>query len=812
MRPALPLPGPQRRSRRYFLSVAPWRTVVLLWLLPAAATRSLAQDFVPPSVAPEALRPAYDIVIAGAGTGGSGAAIQAARLGASVLILEETDWIGGQMLAAAVTAIDEGGAGNLVRQRGLYHEFVQRVQAVYAPLRLDPFKIGHYINTRFEPKVGRTVLHAMLTDAARHGVLDLALRSRVVNVQRDGAKITGVEVELVGPHGRMSRRIACHVLVDATEWGDVLPLTGARYRAGNHTNDALDLQRSIQENTWTAVIKAYPSGAPADLRIAAPPPGYAERHAAFAKVIVPGDAPQRRGTPMSWSAFVDYRGMPDSTRPGPTATTTRTHLNFSNDYPCTVAYLEDPAQRTATHRAMRLRTLQLLHYVQNVLGMANWSVADDEGFDSPYNRAEIDAWLRERPDLAPYRKILYHFSVVPYVRESRRLVGLHTLTAREISRGPGKRPTPFPTAIALGDYRLDLHGGRGPADLELDLDRREDLEDAQPGRAGPFAIPFESLIPELFDGLLAAEKNFSQTRLVNGATRMQPHTLNIGQAVGALAALAVRHGVPPRRIDPVLVQRAVLAGGSTLNLTPLSDVGRADSDWAAVQLVTVHGLLPLDSGRFAPQQPLDRTTWTAALAKIGAAAPLSPAAPSALTRAEFAQSLTDAAARAVKINFVASAADAALPITRSEAAQVLAEFLELRALARLRNQPATLAWDSVKSATRTVTEQDLPPATRHIRRLVAANVIARAEAAYWDEHAVISRECDGARVAALLLGSARLFDPTATPATFLDVLVREKIISSRDYWAKNAITGGSCSGKNVATVIRNLAERTAAAR
>ncbi len=195
--------------------------------------------------APESLRPAYDVVIAGAGTGGCGAAIQAARLGASVLLLEETDWIGGQMLAAAVTAMDEGGAGNLVRQRGLYHEFVQRIEDTYAPLRLDPFKVGPYTNTRVEPRVGRILLHAMLEQAGRSGVLDLSLRSRVVGVQRDGGNITGVGIEIVTAGGRVVRRVSSRVLIDATEWGDVLPLTGAPYRAGNHTNDALDPKRQI---------------------------------------------------------------------------------------------------------------------------------------------------------------------------------------------------------------------------------------------------------------------------------------------------------------------------------------------------------------------------------------------------------------------------------------------------------------------------------------------------------------------------------------------------------------------------------------
>lgn len=787
--------------RRYF--AAP---VLGFWLVATATAADLRRDdFTPPTVAPSALRSSYDVVVAGAGTGGIGAAIQAARLGASVLLLEETDWIGGQMLAAAVTAIDEGGAGNLVRGRGLYRELLNRVDHFYRPLGLDPFLAGRYTNLRFEPRVGRRLVHAILEEAGHAGRLDLSLLTRITKVHRRGEAVTGVDLAIATPQGHATRTVASQVLIDATEWGDVLPLAGARYRSGNRTDDALDPARLIQENTWTAVIKRYPGGVPAGLRLAHPPPGYEKRRPVFAASIVPGDAPFRRGAPMSWTAFVDYRGMPNSATPQPPPQPlTRTHLNFTNDYPCTVADLEDPARRMATGRAMRLRTLQLLHYIQQELGLSDWSVADDEGFDSPYNRAQIDAWLREQPELEPYRKILYHFSPIPYVRESRRLVGLHTLLAREISRGPGRRPIQFPTTIGLGDYRLDLHGGKSAENLELDLDRLEDLEDAVPGRAGPFAIPMECLVPVALDGFLAAEKNYSQTRLVNGATRMQPHTLNVGQAAGALAALAVRHGAPPRRIDPVLVQQVLLAARSTLNITALADVAQESADWPAIQLVTVRGLLSLTEGRFFPQRPLNRSELRAVLSQPGDRAPSPGDDLAAVTRSDFARALAAVGGSEVILPFDHAHDDAKQPITRSETAQVLAEFLELRALSRLRGTPQSLRWEAVRPASRPPASGATTAANRHLRRLLDARIIASPD--YWAENAVPDRDCDGARVAEFLLQGARVFDPQATAETAVDILLRAQVISARDYWAKSAVPGGRCTGRNVAALIRNLAE------
>ena len=66
----------------------------------------------------------YDVVVAGAGAGGITAAIQAARMGADVLVIEESPWIGGQMTAAGVTTMDD-----MSNQRsGIYREFIRSIE------------------------------------------------------------------------------------------------------------------------------------------------------------------------------------------------------------------------------------------------------------------------------------------------------------------------------------------------------------------------------------------------------------------------------------------------------------------------------------------------------------------------------------------------------------------------------------------------------------------------------------------------------------------------------------------------------------
>jgi hypothetical protein len=544
---------------------------------------------------PDRLRAAYDVIVAGAGTGGSAAAAQAARMGRSVLLIEETDWIGGQMNAAAVTSMDEG--PTLVRERGIYREWCGLVASHYQPLRVNYITAYNNGHVCFEPRVGRRLLHVLLGDAKGAGVLDLALRTRVTKVASRGDAVTGVEIESVTPAGRQSRAVTCKVLIDATEWGDVIPLTGARYRVGNMiagggTSEALRLDRGVQANTWTAVVKHYPQGVPDKLHLREAPPGYTDTvHAHFVSTLVVGERYVSGAKPWNWANFVAYRAMPDTSRPGDSPPFTRTHLNYNNDVPSTVAEIEVPERRVQAGRVMRLKTLHLLYYVQHNLGKTDWSVADDEGYDSPYNRDQVDAWLRERPDLAPYREVLYRFSVMPYVRESRRIIGLHTLTAREIERTNGT-PVQFAHTVALGDYAVDLHGSARKELLEPGLDSESDIPSKFGARGtGPFSIPFECFIPEKVDGFVAAEKNISQSRLANGATRLQPSTMLMGQAAGAIAAIAVERKVQPRAVDPGAVQRVLLEAGATLAIED-SGVEWGTPEWRSRQAAALRAGVP----------------------------------------------------------------------------------------------------------------------------------------------------------------------------------------------------------------------------
>lgn len=775
------------------------KPATVYFVFAAMAMNGIGFAFVAPSVSPEKIAARYDVIIAGAGTGGCGAAIQAARMGVSVLLLDETDYIGGQMNAAAVTSMDEGGTS--VRERGIYRELVERIEDHYGKLGINAETAYWHGHIGVEPRIGRQILHDMLEDAKGKGVLDVALRSQVIRVLKEGDRVTGAEIEVITPEGRRTRTVNSSFLVDATEWGDVLPLTGARYRAGNTTSDAIDPKQRIQDITWAAVVRKYPNGVPDPLKMKQAPPGYdAKLETYFKSTLVDGNdmGLPGRTRPWTWFKFIGYRGMPDSKMP-PQSEITRTHLNFNNDYPSSVLHLENRTERVAMERKAILKTLQLLYYIQTTLGKSDWGVADDEGYDTAFNRAQMDAWIKEQPELEPFRAILYQFPVMAYARESRRMFGTYTLKAADIERIKS-RPVLFPDSIAVGDYAVDLHGSMTPKYLELEFDREEDIPQHGAFTTGPFAIPYVSLIPEKIDGLLAAEKNFSQSRLGNGATRLQPHTMLIGQAVGATAALAVKYQVQPRKLDPAVVQAVLLDAGDILYYPPVKDLSSESPEWNAVQMVAVHGILMPKDGYFGPKEPLSAEQWKELQEKWGGAA----SAKEMISRADLAGFLAAAGKTAkVEVKFGGSDEEKALPVTRSEAAQVIADFLKLKGLAVTTGASQSLEWSRLRPASEPTPNGSLA-LKKSLKRLLAAGIIS--SDGYWIKNAFEKEPCDGKLVKVVIERAAEKLAPgDSRPAA--DVLVEKRVITSADYWKAHAKEGENCLGQHVQQLLRGIDRR-----
>ena len=532
-----------------------------------------------------------EVLVYGGGAGGFCAAVQAARMGATVTVVEPSPWIGGMLTAAGVSALDGNkyGAGG-----GIVHEFREALAAHYGGY--DALFTGWISLYNYEPRVGLRVLEEIAAPLVASGRLTVLTDTDVVAFARDGERR---RVTVRGAGGAEADHVGA-VFVAADEYGDGLALAGLPYRLGREARHEtgepsapLVADHRIQDFTYCATLVRRPGAAPP-----APPSAveaaYRERFACATTEICPTpDAELLNHGLHDWESFITYAALPND----------KVLLNWphhANDFPAPVPFYEDRFYREQHLAASRLHTLEFVRYMQTELGHPEWQIAADE--------------YPTRHGLPP----------IPYLREARRLVNGHQMTTESVvAVGDNPRAPIQPTAIAVGDYFLDHHH----AEHHLPPDRRlvEDFPDA-----APYQIPAEVLFPTGDDRVLVGEKSVAVTHIVNGSTRLQPPVMLMGQAIGAFAALAVGAGRAPSLADTPAVQQALVGSGAPVYI--VYDVDPDHALFPAVQGLALAGVLDAtDPVRLEPDEPAAPPVvaeWAARAVEVGAA----PPDPEALTR------------------------------------------------------------------------------------------------------------------------------------------------------------------------------------
>jgi hypothetical protein len=77
-------------------------------------------------------------------------------------------------------------------------------------------------------------------------------------------------------------------------------------------------------------------------------------------------------------------------------------------------------------------------------------------------------------------------------------------------------------------------------------------------------IPFRTLVPAKIEGLLVAGRSFGSDMAANNMANLIPHCISNGQAAGTAAALAVKKGISPRKVDVKTLQKTLLKQGVAL--------------------------------------------------------------------------------------------------------------------------------------------------------------------------------------------------------------------------------------------------------
>ena len=503
-----------------------------------------------------------DVAVIGGGVGGCAAAIAALRNGMRVILTEETDWIGGQLTSQAVPPdehqwIESFGCTRAYREfRNAVREYYRRhyplTDAARARPHLNPgnawvSRIAH------EPRVSLAVLEAMLRSAAPAGRLTILTRHQAAAADISRDRIRAVRVRNLDTGAE--RTLHAAYFLDATELGDLLPLSKTEYVTGaesvSETGEphapAEAHPASIQSCTFCFAMD-YLAGE--DHTIEKPTeyefwrdyvPQLRPPWTGKLFNLEPADPITLRPRPLTFDPLCDgrdsssrclwtYRRVLDRKNftPGAFASDI-TVVNWpQNDYWLGNIYEVGPEESARNLMRARQLSLSLLYWLQKEIPRPGG------GYGWPGLRLRADV-VGSRDGLAQY----------PYVRESRRIRAEFTileqhvgLDARMKETGASRakvRAAHYADSAGVGSYRLDLHPSTGGENY-IDI------------ASLPFEIPLGALIPRRVENLIAAAKNIGVTHITNGCYRLHPVEWNIGESAGCLAARAIQRKSAPRAI------------------------------------------------------------------------------------------------------------------------------------------------------------------------------------------------------------------------------------------------------------------------
>ncbi|MBA4733066.1 MAG: FAD-dependent oxidoreductase [Synechococcus sp. MED-G133] len=453
---------------------------------------------------------AWDVIVWGGGTGGVAAAVQASRSGAQTLLLTPGPWLGGMLSAAGVSAPD--GHELSCWQTGLWGQFI-RTLAATVPEGLDQNWVSCF---GFRPQQAEHLLQSWVQ---AEPLLQWWSGCCLLGLDRRGDRIQALDLECNGERHRLDSRI----WVDGSDLGDLIALADAPFRWGWESKDtwnepsapsadalatdAFFRQQPVQSPTWV-VMGQLTAAAPESSALSAPA-------APFDKAL----------EAVGLERTLTYGRLPGGL----------VMLNWplgGNDWHHGLGRSIAPlaSEREALDREMQQHSLQFLDQLSRCSG----------------------GWL-SRGDAFPSARA--HLALMPYWREGRRMRGQSVVTERDLLpvTTQARRSHLSSSSIAVGTYANDHHYPGEDWPLAPKSCRWG-------GRwtGTPFCIPFGALLSADVSNLLAAEKCFSVSHMANGATRLQPLILNIGQAAGLAAALAVRMKLQPSELPVDSLQQQLI--------------------------------------------------------------------------------------------------------------------------------------------------------------------------------------------------------------------------------------------------------------
>ncbi len=526
----------------------------------------------------------YDVVVYGGTSSAITAAVQAKRMGKSVVIVSPDKHLGG--LSSGGLGFSD--TGNKAVIGGLSREFYHRVWLHYARPEawrwqgrdeyggkgqgtpaVDGAQRTMWI---FEPHVAEQVFEDLVREHQipldRDEWLD-----RAKGVKKDGARITSITT-LGG------RTYAGRMFIDATYEGDLMASAGVRYHVGREPVSEYDERWNgvqtgvLHHGHHFGKMGISPYVVPGDPksgvlpRISTEPPGAYGRGdkkvQAYCFRMCLTDHPDNR-IPFprpdgydpgqyelllrvyaaGWGeTFAKFDPVPnrktDTNNHGPFSTD---NIGMNWDYP--EASYERRREIIKEHEDYQKGWLYFIANDPRVprdvqAKMRAWGLAKDEFIDN-------GGW--------PYQL---------YIREARRMIGAYVMTENELMK---RRPTP--ESVGMGSYGIDSHNIQRYITPEGHVQNEGDIGVSL---KSPYEIAYGSLTPERgqADNLLVPVC-VSSTHIAFGSIRMEPVFMILGQSAATAASLAIDGDSTIQDVPYAKLRERLLADGQILAYTHPAD-------------------------------------------------------------------------------------------------------------------------------------------------------------------------------------------------------------------------------------------------
>lgn len=502
-----------------------------------------------------------EVVIAGGGLGGVAAALACLRNGLSVVMTEETNWIGGQLTQQGVPPdehmwIETHGAPKSYRQlrTGVREYYKRNYPLTEEAKKREHLNPGDGAVSRLchEPRVSLAVMNEMLAPYRSNGRLKLLLEHKITGADVEGDEVRALQS--IDLRSGTTRILEAPYFIDATELGELLPLTGTEYVTGAESRSQTGEMHAPEESE---------------------PENQQAFTYCFAMDYIPGenhiiDKPENYDF---WSLHV-----PEVDPPWPEKLLDLTYPNPSTLEPRELGFHPGGVNTGNKLNLWNYRRLinpenfepqaypggvTVVNWPQNDYMLGNLVDVSEEEFDKHIDQSKqlslsLLYWLqtevprpdggygwpglRLRPDIMGTSDGLAKY---PYVRESRRIKAEFTVLEEHVGKEQRAEVTgesqsvvaaaDFYDSIGIGYYHIDLHPSSG-GDNYIDFSSL------------PFQIPLGAMLPKRMNNILPANKNIGTTHITNGCYRLHPVEWSIGEAAGLLVCHVLENKVPPRAV------------------------------------------------------------------------------------------------------------------------------------------------------------------------------------------------------------------------------------------------------------------------